>query len=156
MCGAFQGVLGHITVRTTVLSKSALLGAKDESKKRKKKAKQAAADAEHAWDGEGGEGGDGGAGFSTRQALASILPRSWVDDPAVVRQVAEEAADKLLDAACEWMIRAAAGQAFEHQKVLRLASSRQAHPRVRSFLPARARALAGYHDFSPLTSLSST
>ena len=111
-----KGVCGHITVRTTVLSKSALLGAKDESKKRKKKAKKAASHVENEED-EGG--GGGGAGFNARQALASILPPAWTNDPAVVMQVADEAADAMLDGTIDWLIRTAAGQAFEHQKYLR-------------------------------------
>jgi hypothetical protein len=36
--------------------------------------------------------------------LKRLLPHAWTDDPAIVAQLAEEAADTLVEEAIEWLI----------------------------------------------------
>ena len=116
-----RGVLGSIVIKTTVVSKSMLLGAKDEMQKRKAKArKSAAADLEALDDADvTPEKGDfSSAVRSTAVAVARLLPSSWTDNPAIVMQVADAAADLMLEQAIEWLVENASGEAFNNAQRL--------------------------------------
>jgi len=41
---------------------------------------------------------------ATGEGLKRLLPHAWTDDPAIVAQLAEEAADTLVEEAIEWLI----------------------------------------------------
>jgi hypothetical protein len=128
-------LLGSIIVSTAVVSRSALLGAKDESQKRKAKARKSAAASAADLDGEDdldAKPTSGGALHSisranfgstvraTAGALARLLPPSWTDNPAVVLQVADAAANSMLEQAVEWLLVCATGNAFSNSQRLRI------------------------------------
>ena len=130
-----RGVLGSIIVSTTVVSKSALLGAKSESQKRKAQARKSAAafaadlDAEDDLDKRFTVGGElhsipranfGSTVRATAGALARLLPPSWTDNPAVVVQVADAAANLMLEQAVEWLLFGATGDALSNSQRLHI------------------------------------
>ena len=130
-----RGVLGSIIVSTIVVSKSALLGAKDESQKRKAQARKSAAasaadlDAEDDLDETPTVGGAlqsisranfGSTVRATAGALARLLPPSWTNNPAVVLQVADAAANLMLEQAVEWLLFGATGDAMSNAQRLHI------------------------------------
>jgi len=117
-----RGVLGQIVVRVTVLSRSALLGAKEQSQKRRLKAKTTRAgegvDDTH---GEGDAGADNGWGSrmrSTASAVSKILPSAWTSNPAIIEHIADEAADLILEQSIGWLISTAVSSSFTNQQNL--------------------------------------